>query len=141
MCAYVIRIILKSMDDFDRWNKIKKKLCASNIVQKPFPNEGEIWMCILGKNIGFEENGSGGSFLRPVILIKKFNNQMLWVVPLSTKRKVLDFYFNFTDPYNRRVSAIIAQLRLISTKRLTRKMYRLSTKELQEIKNRLKNYL
>jgi len=50
-----------------------------------------------GKNIGFEQNGSGDNFSRPVLIVKKFNNHMFWCVPLSTKQKTFDFYFNYTD--------------------------------------------
>lgn len=63
-----------------------------------FPKEGEVWMCTLGKNIGFEQNGSGDSFSRPVMIIKKFNNHMFWTIALSTKQNRFDFYYNNTDP-------------------------------------------
>jgi hypothetical protein len=46
-------------------------------------------------------------------------------VPLSTKQKRFDFYFNFTDPNKSPVSAILAQMKLVSIKRLQRKMYEL----------------
>ena len=79
--------------------------------KKLFPNTSEFWMCSLGRNIGFEQNGGGNNFSRPVLVAKKFNNQMFWIIPLSTKQKNLDFYFNFTDPNGQKVSCILAQLR------------------------------
>jgi len=30
----------------------------------------------LGKNIGYEQDGNGSGFSRPVLVVKKFNNQM-----------------------------------------------------------------
>ena len=53
------------------WNKIKKKI---DLEQKSckYPKEGEVWMTSLGRNIGFEQNGSGDNFSRPVLIIKKF---------------------------------------------------------------------
>ncbi len=41
----------------------------------------------IGKNVGREQNGSGRDFERPVLIIKKWNNEMVWGVPLSTKQK------------------------------------------------------
>jgi mRNA interferase MazF len=111
--------------DFDGWNEEKKKRDRRTPLAAPFPKEGVVWMCILGINIGFEQNGAGKNFERPALVIKKFNNQMYWVVPLSSKQKKYDFYFNFTDPNGQKVAAILAQMRLVSVKRFIRDMYRL----------------
>ena len=106
--------------EYDIWNGLKKKIQFENdeLNLNYFPQEGEVWMSSLGKNIGHEQNGSGDNFSRPVLVIKKFNNHMFWCIPLSTKQKSFDFYFNFTDPNNEKVSVILAQLKLISVKRL-----------------------
>lgn len=129
--------------DFDTWNNIKKEV--ENRVfpgdDFPFPKKREVWMCVLGKNIGFEQNGGGDNFSRPVLVIKKFNNQMFWVAPLSTKQKEYDFYYNFTDPENLKVSLILAQLRLVSIKRFGRPMYEFSSKDFNTIISRLKDLL
>lgn len=114
-----------SQKDFDRWNEEKKKRDSSAFLTGPFPKEGVVWMCILGVNIGFEQNGAEKNFERPVLVVKKFNNQMYWVVPLSSKQKKYDFYFNFTDPNGLKAAAILAQMRLVSIKRFIRDMYRL----------------
>ena len=98
-------------------------------------------MSNLGKNVGFEQNGSGKSFSRPVLIIKKFNNHMFWAIPLSTKQKTFDFYFNYTDPNGMHVSAVLAQMKLISIKRLKRKMYDIPDYFLVQIKQRLQSFL
>ena len=127
--------------DFDNWNELKKKIDLENNKPDKFPKKGEIWMCSLGKNIGYEQNGSGDSFSRPVLIIKKFNNQMFLCVPLSTKQKDFDFYYNYIDPNNQKVSVILAQIKLISVKRLKRKLYEFEEKQLKEILSKLKSYL
>lgn len=109
--------------EFIAWNDLKQNLDLKEFKQTTFPDTREVWMCNLGRNIGREQNGRGDSFSRPVLILKKFNNQMYWVVPLSSKQKMLSFYYNFLDPYKKKVSAIIAQLRLVSIKRMQRKMY------------------
>ncbi len=129
------------MDNFNIWNELKKGIEKDNNTREYFPHVGEVWMCALGKNIGFEQNGGGDNFSRPVLIIKKFNNQMFWAVPLSTKQKKIDFYFNFKDINNKEVSAILAQLKLISLKRLKRKIYDLPSEHLNAIKNTLKKFL
>lgn len=129
------------MNDFDIWNELKKKIDGNQNQPDRFPKEGEVWICSLGRNVGFEQNGSGNNFSRPILIIKKFNNHMFWGVPLSTKQKIFNFYFNFTDPNNLKVSAILAQMRLISVKRLKRKLYNISQEQLYEIRQRLRSFL
>jgi len=64
------------MDDFDKWNGLKKEIEADVSEPNKFPKEGEVWMSSIGRNIGFEQNGSSDNFSRPVLVVKKFNNQM-----------------------------------------------------------------
>jgi mRNA interferase MazF len=129
------------IDDFDSWNVLKKKIETEINPADKYPKEGEVWMSSVGKNIGFEQNGSGDNFSRPVVIIKKFNNHMFWSVPLSTKQKDFDFYYNYTDINNQAVSAILAQMKLMSIKRLKRKLYEVDEKKLGEIKVKLKLFL
>jgi len=98
-------------------------------------------MSNVGRNIGFEQNGSGDNFSRPVLIVKKFNNHMFWAISLSTKQKDFDFYFNFTDSNNQKVSAILAQMKLISVKRLKRKLYDIPNELFDEMKQKLKSFL
>ena len=41
----------------------------------------------IGKNIGYEQNGKGDEFLRPVVVLRKFSNRYFLGVPLSSKEK------------------------------------------------------
>ncbi len=127
--------------EYDAWNELKKKINSDITEPDYFPKEGEVWMSSLGKNIGFEQNGSGSNFSRPIIVVKKFNNHMFWCASLSTKQKKFDFYYNFTDPNGEKVSVILAQLKLVSVKRLKRKLYDISGNDLTEIKGRLRKFL
>src|SRR3989344_8925320 len=127
--------------EYDEWNKLKKEIQSGTDVPDYFPQEGEVWMSSLGKNIGFEQNGSGTNFSRPILVVKKFNNHMFWCASLSTKQKKFDFYYNFTDPNGEKVSVILAQLKLVSLKRLKRKLYDISSDNLKEIKDKLRGFL
>ncbi len=131
----------QNSNDFDRWNDIKKKVDAREINLMLFPQLGEVWMCALGKNIGREQNGGGQNFSRPMLIVKKFNNEIFWGLPLSTKQKKLDFYYNFRDKDNQDASVIISQIRLMHVKRFERKLYDMSLLDVEEIKKRLREYL
>lgn len=127
--------------DFDQWNKRKKRLDAQGDVDALFPKEGWVWMCSIGVNVGYEQDGTGQVFERPVLVVKKFNNKMFWIVPLSSKQKQFDFYYNFADPNGRKGSAILAQLRLVSAKRFIRDMYQMSDADFSAIAARLVDFL
>ncbi len=132
---------MSAIEDYDAWNKLKKKIQTDADEINFFPKEGEVWMSVVGKNIGYEQNGSGDNFSRPMLVVKKFNNHMFWCVPLSTKQKTLDFYFNFTDIHNQDVSVILAQMKLVSIRRLRRKLYEISPETLIQIKQKLQLFL
>ena len=127
--------------DFDRWNEIKKRLSRDPPLPPAFPKDGEVWMCSLGKNLGREQDGGSQDFSRPVLIVKKFNNEIFWVVPLSTKQKPLDFYFNYNDPSGAPVAAVLAQLRLVSINRLRRDIYVLPPALLDEVRAQLRAFL
>lgn len=120
--------------DFDRWNEMKKQLEHEAMAPLAFPQNGEVWMCTLGKNLGREQNGGLEDFSRPVLVIRKFNNEMFWIVPLTTKQKPLVFYFNYNDPAGAPVAAILSQLRLVSVSRFRRFLYELPRTQLDEMR-------
>ena len=116
--------------DFDRWNEHKK---AINAITAPrvFIHERELWFAHLGTNIGFEQDGRGDESLRPVLVLRKFNNDIVWALPLTRRDKpgnpyYLSFqYIVFSEVENaplRSSVAILSQLRLIDVKRLRYKI-------------------
>src|SRR3989344_2005502 len=108
--------------DFDRWNELKKKLHISVKAKDFYFREREIWWCSLGVNIGFEQDGKNDNFERPVLIVKIFNKEVLWIVPLTSRHKDNKYYYKF-DYKNKPQSAILSQVRLISSKRLLRKIW------------------
>ncbi len=127
--------------EFDNWNGLKKKIQFESEIPTYFPQEGEVWMASLGKNIGHEQNGSGDNFSRPVLVIKKFNNHMFWCVALSTKQKPFDFYFNFTDSNGEKVSVILAQMKLTSVKRLKRNLYKIDSELFERMREKIRSFI
>ncbi len=80
--------------DFTFWHKLKTWL--NNEKPRLFFHEAEIWFCYLGQNIGFEQDGKGKDFLRPVVVIRKFNKMVFWGVPLTSKVKE-GIYYHFVE--------------------------------------------
>lgn len=105
---------------FDPWNEKKKEVDAKS--PSPFFHEREIWFCHLGANVGFEQDGKGELFGRPVIVFRKFNNQVFWGVPLTTSEKKGRFYLPVGLGDNVARTAILSQLRLLDGKRLYQKI-------------------
>lgn len=121
-----------------KWHKNKEYLHEEKA--RPFFHEGEVWFCALGVNIGFEQDGRGESFLRPIIIIKKFNNESFWGIPLTKNKRKGKYYFSFK--LNGEIStAILSQIRLIDGKRLYYRIGLISKKDSDEIKNRLKRLI
>lgn len=132
--------------DYKAWTPLKRTL---NNIDEPrlFFHEREIWYCHLGENIGFEQDGQEELFLRPVVIIRKFNNDILWGVPLTRTKKNLPFYFAFTihsetgAPDKEQSIAILSQIRLIDAKRLRRMIGYISEPDLMLLKKKLKALL
>lgn len=87
--------------------------------KRPFFHEREIWYAILGLNVGFEQDGRGSEFLRPIVIIRKFNNEVFWGVPLTHTIKQSPYYYPFSFTNKIESSAILSQIRLIDAKRLS----------------------
>lgn len=123
--------------EFDKWIDRKKAL-HNQISSPPHINERDVWWTSIGVNIGFEEDGKNENFVRPVLIVKKFNNEIFLGVPLSTKIKDNKYYIQISIK-DRTVSAMISQLRVFSTKRIWNKLVELDkgdySKILEEIKS------
>jgi len=127
------------LKDFDKWNELKKKLHIRE--EKVLFHEREIWWCSLGVNIGFEENGKNEMFERPVLVLRKFNKYILWALPLTRSKKEGGFYYRITQGEEDDSVVILSQIRLISSKRLLRKMRMMEQIEFEEIKSKVKKFL
>jgi mRNA interferase MazF len=103
-------------------------------------NEREVYWCSLGENVGDEENGKGDMFRRPVLVFKKFNNNIFWGIPMSTKNKE-SFYYIKVTLRDIEQSVILSQLRLLGTKRLDTKIGYLSELDFLKIQDSIVNII
>lgn len=130
--------------DFDKWNEKKKQ--ADALSEQAFFHEREIWFCALGANVGFEQDGNGEDFQRPVVVVKKFNNEIFWGIPLTKlkkkiSKKVEKYYFIFSFIENVQSAAILSQIRLIDGKRLSRLIGVLPINKFNELTKKLKKLI
>lgn len=124
--------------DFDSWNIKKKSIHTSSDVIGM--HEREIWWVSLGANIGVEIDGKQITFERPILVLRKFNNQMVWVLPITSQTKDSMFYHRFTFGS---VDFFVAltQIRTISTKRFLRKIGMMSNEDFMSIQNKAVAFL
>jgi len=127
--------------DFQKWMRLKSGIHNDKI--RPFFHEREVWFSSLGENIGFEQDGSGENFMRPVLILRKFNNEVIWVLPLTRTDKTGKYYFRIssvdgTDNAGSRASVVIlSQIRLVDAKRLQYKIGNVEESEFEKIKEAL----
>lgn len=118
--------------DFKKWHWIKSALDFQ--AKRPYFYEREIWWCSMGLNVGFEQDGKGSDFSRPILIVKKFNHEVFIGLPLTTKPKVGKYYIdlNLNDLINRKV--ILSQVRLFDAKRLQEKLSTIDRSQFLKIK-------
>ena len=116
---------------FDVWFRIKPHL--DDLTTYPKFQEGDVWWCHIGENVGHEECGKGNKFLRPIIVLKKFNNRIFFGIPTSSKLKDSPFYRPIIIKGSR-VSVLMTQMRLFDVKRLLYKQGKISPNELNSLK-------
>ncbi len=126
--------------DFQKWHSKKTKI--HNEQNRVFFKEREIWFSHVGENVGFEQDGRGEEFLRPVIVLKKFNQETFWSMPLTRSVKPNNSYhFTFSFRRDELIAANISQLRLLDAKRMKYKIGSISFSDFQSLKKTIRQLL
>ena len=124
--------------DFDNWNMRKKETHVKQSL--PLFSEREVWWCQLGVNVGSEEDGKGANYLRPVLILRKFNKNIFYGLPITSKRKE-DIFHAVINSGEIQGSVILSQIRLIDAKRLSHLFSKITGKDLDDIKKKLKELI
>jgi len=116
---------------FHEWIELKEKIHYGN--SGPKINEGDVWWCGCGENVGIEINGKSSRFSRPVLVMKKLSHQGFMGIPLTSQEKTGSWYakFEFLGKY---AYAALCQARVMSTSRLYSKIGRLPESDLAIVK-------
>ncbi len=109
------------MKKFDEWNEVKKDAEHNNRIIGIKPRE--IFWAKIGENVGYEQNGKGDNFARPVIIVKKLTKELFLGIPLTSSiREDSDYFhpFEYQNTTNGQVknTALILQIKVFSIKRL-----------------------
>ncbi len=126
--------------DFDVWNN-KKKNINNNEDYLPLYQKREVRWCRLGVNIGFEQDGTGKDFSRPVLILKGFSRHVCVVLPLTTSTKKNPYHISVGKVGDREASVITSQIRLIDTRRLDQHISFLDKKLFEIIRKAVKDLL
>ena len=125
--------------DFEKWNIEKQILNEKDT--RIFYQEGEIWWCALGVNIGSEQDGTGKYFDRPIIILRGFSESAFLGVVLIGREKEGEYYFPLGIIEDRESSVVLSQLRTIDTRRLRMKIGRLDQDAFDKLKSALQKAL
>ena len=130
-----------SAKSFQDWFVEKERIHNKHLdyANNVYYREGEIYWVSLGKNIGFEEDGKGRLFTRPVLIVRGISRTLFFGVPLTSKPKVGDFYFSFK--FHGNISyGMISQMRSFDSSRIFSNRYgKINRKTLETIKERIRN--
>lgn len=122
--------------DFDKWSLEKKHIQADG--KAPFYHEREVWWCALGTNIGFEQDGTGKNYDRPVVILRGFNKNVFFGVALTGRKREGNFYHYLGLIEERDASAVLSQVRLCDSKRLVRKITTLDESTFEKLQKAVK---
>jgi len=122
--------------DYKIWTPIKTKINNNKSYPLGF-RERDVWICNIGENIGFEEDGKRKDFTRPVLILKVFNRKFCHIVPLSTTDKRGIYYYPFDGKTGKTSVAILSQTRSIDATRLHEKVGKISKRDFDEIKKKI----
>jgi len=119
--------------NFLEWIGLKEKIHNTSSIPLYF-NEGEIWWCAFGENIGVEINGKGKLFSRPVFVYKKLSREGFIGLPLSTQDKKGTWYIEIS--FKGKLNTVnLSQVRLFSSSRMYEKIGSLDDNDIIKIKN------
>jgi mRNA interferase MazF len=114
-------VSVKSKLDFFLWYRKKVQINQKEVVP-PF-NQRDVWWCSLGLNVGYEADGKNDQLERPVLVLRKFGPDSFIGLPITSTVKDSMFYFPYFV-HGVKGSVMLSQPRLLSAKRLNRKMSR-----------------
>lgn len=126
--------------DYKIWTPIKIKT-NKNLARPPKFYAGQVWDCIVGENIGVESDGKNSSFIRPVLIVKRFGASAFLGVPLTSQPKPARPYYFPTFVANRHGFLLFSQLRTWDASRLVRRIDKLKKDSFGIVRQALSEYL
>ena len=122
---------------FDDWN-IEKQLIDN---KQPLNfNAREVWWCSVGVNVGYEIDGKGNNFQRPMLVYRKVAVNQCLCFPITKNIKNLPGYFRFKGSVIDG-SIIFEQIKTVDSKRMINRIEIIGEDEFRVIDNAFLEYL
>ncbi|MDR0979958.1 MAG: type II toxin-antitoxin system PemK/MazF family toxin [Candidatus Nomurabacteria bacterium] len=119
------------MKNYENWTPVKASLNSGK--RMPSYREGNVYWASIGENIGFEQDGKGRAYTRPVLILRGFSAELVLGLPLSSQKKsgryFLPIVLNGEDGV-----LLLSQIRAIDTLRLGDKIGQVDRQMLKLIK-------
>jgi mRNA interferase MazF len=116
--------------DYTKWHTLKERL--EQRADVPNFMVCDIWWCAIGTNLGYEQDGKNDLCERPVLVLKKFNKELFFGLPMTSRVKENLFHYKLSYR-GRDTFVILSQGRIFSSKRLLRKIWRINSDDLRSI--------
>ncbi len=127
------------MKRFDEWNEVKKSINKQDTF---FTFKvREIYWLKVGQNVGYETQGKGDAFLRPVLIFRKFSKDTFLGIPLTTSIRDDMFHYTFEYKTNKKSCASLSQIKLFDAKRINQKDGKMQVADFEALKIKLKRLL
>jgi mRNA interferase MazF len=117
--CFLVQCLHNMQKDFDSWNEVKKK--TDTEVSRLYTVR-EIWWCRLGVNVGKEQDGKGDEYTRPGVILRGFGADACLIVPLTTSLHEHALRIPVGLVEGQQARANLSQIRVVDTRRLTRKV-------------------
>ena len=98
--------------------------------------EGQVWRCAIGHNVGHELDGRSKRYWRPVLVLRKFSPAHLLGVPLTRSANQQPFRIPLVFR-GRKSYAVLDQVRSLDARRLRQWLGELSPEEVRVIREGL----
>ncbi len=105
--------------NFASWNSVKAALNAKD--SATYFYEREVWWVAIGHNVGSEEDGKGHRFARPVLVLRKFNQNLFYGLPLTSRLKT-GRYYHSVNVAGRHSALLLSHMRDYDSRRLLDKI-------------------
>ena len=123
---------------FDIWMPQKENI--HKVGRKWLFREREIWWMAIGENVGTEVNGKGASFLRPVLIVRKYGPGGFFGIPLSSQQHSGIWYTNF-QTRGKDQCALLSQASSYSSYRLYNVIGRITKEDFERVLGDLEKLL
>jgi len=98
-------------------------------------NQGDIWWCSIGINIGEEIYGKGSKYRRPVFVLKKLTSNSFLGLPLTSQDKNGSWYIKIVIE-GKTSRIMLNQARVLDKRRLTSRIATVNGSDFSKIKAR-----